>query len=303
MRVQTRHAHHRCILQIIERIVRSPNELHPLSELTAFAGFSRHHLNRLFCGCTGESLSEFVRRIRLERIAYLLQTSSRHVADLSEEAGYATPEALTRAFREAYGLPPTRYRRLFHSWRLPAPSGVHWSDDPAAAALLRLSERSEFAVAVITRPPLSMAAMRHTGDYADIPRAWERLWELVPARPWERCGARFLTVYHDDGKLPRKQKPHRADIGYTMSPGDAPPPGMRRLLIPGGPYAATGSLSGPKQHRSAWSYMNDRYIPKRGVRPRNIPGIDEYLAWPLPWDRVQVRVLIGLEMDLGDPWE
>jgi hypothetical protein len=78
---------------------------------------------------------------------------------------------------------------------------------------------------------------------------------------------------------------------------------MRRLLIPGGQYAMTGRLTGPKQHRSAWNYMSDRYIPKRGFRPRNIPGIDEYLAWPLPWDRVRVCVLIGLEMDLGDPWE
>jgi AraC family transcriptional regulator len=302
MRVQTRHAYHRCILQVIERVVCSPTASHGLSGLACFGGFSQHHLNRLFLAHTGESLGEFVRRIRLERAAYLLRSSSRHVADLSDEAGYATPEAFARAFREAYGIAPSLYRRLDRSWQLPAPSGIHWSNTPASATLC-LREKDEPAVTVITRPPLYLAVMRHTGDYCDIPRAWERLQASLPDSPWERPGSQILTVYHDDGKLPGRRKPHRADIGFTMAPDDTPPRGTRLLVIPGGQYAATVPLSGPEEHAAAWHAMNDRYIPKRGVRPRNIPGIDEYLSWPLPWHRVRVRILVGLEMDLGEPSE
>ncbi len=299
MHVLTRHAYHRCVLRVIERVIHSPDRLIGLAELAAHAGFSRHHLNRLFSECIGESLGEFARRIRLERAACCLRSGARPVADLAFEAGYSTPEAFARAFRLAYGIPPSEYRSRSTPWQLAAPTGIHWSEPPALLEP-KLSASEEFVVNLTSRSPLHVAVLRHEGGYGDIPRAWERLQSFLPGRPWEQHESGLLAIYHDDGKLPAGRKPQRADVGYIISPDETPPPGMKRLVIPGGKYAATERLAGPNQHVAAWDMMNGLYIPKRGRRPRNIPGIDEYFAWPLPWHLRQARVLIGLEIEMDD---
>ena len=43
------------------------------------------------------------------------------------DAGYSSHEAFTRAFSRAFGRPPSRWRRRPTSFRLDAPSGVHFN--------------------------------------------------------------------------------------------------------------------------------------------------------------------------------
>src|SRR5262249_47049544 len=160
---------------------------------------------------TGESLGQFARRIRLERAACLLQTTSLSVTEIAYEIGYANPEAFSRAFYLSFQLSPFGYRRQSRSWRLNSASGVHWE---ANASPVRFAPRmgDSVAVRVLTRPCLQMAAIRYVGDYSEIAHAWERLPERFPDRPWKKQGSRLLTLYHDDGRAGLERSVLRADI-------------------------------------------------------------------------------------------
>jgi AraC family transcriptional regulator len=83
-------------------------------ELAAQLYLSRSQLDRVVTAAAGEAPGRFRRRILLERAAYRLIARDVGVLDVAVEAGYASNEAFTRAFRRAYagpvGTPPGNRR-------------------------------------------------------------------------------------------------------------------------------------------------------------------------------------------------
>jgi AraC-like DNA-binding protein len=88
---------------------------------------SRFHFDRLVSAASGEPPATLRRRVLLERAAYRLITSDHDVLRVAIEAGYASNEAFTRAFTKAFGRAPSVWRRKPTSFRLEAPSRVHFS--------------------------------------------------------------------------------------------------------------------------------------------------------------------------------
>ncbi len=87
---------------------------------------SRFHADRLIRAASGESPAALRRRVLLERAAYRLATTDHDVLRVAVEAGYSSNEAFTRAFGRAFGSPPSRWRVQRASYRLDAPSQVHF---------------------------------------------------------------------------------------------------------------------------------------------------------------------------------
>jgi AraC-like DNA-binding protein len=100
---------------------------------------SRSQLDRIVTAVAGEAPGQFRRRILLERAAHRLLDRHTGVLDVAIEAGYSSHEAFTRAFRRAYGLPPSEWRVESRVTSLHTPNGVHFY----APGGLRLPSRAE----------------------------------------------------------------------------------------------------------------------------------------------------------------
>ena len=96
-------------------------------ELASRVHLSRFHCDRLVSAAAGEPPAALRRRILMERAAYQLITTDHDILRVAVEAGYASNEAFTRAFRRAFGLAPSRWRVRPTTFRLPAPSQVHFN--------------------------------------------------------------------------------------------------------------------------------------------------------------------------------
>ena len=105
------------------------------AELARRAHLSRFHFDRLSAAILHESPGAFRRRLLLERAAWQL-TSGASVSDAALDAGYASLEAFSRAFRRAYGAAPSRFDGAF---RVDAPNGIHFH--PPGGLLLPGDER------------------------------------------------------------------------------------------------------------------------------------------------------------------
>jgi AraC family transcriptional regulator len=117
-------------------------------ELAARMYLSRFHLDRIVGAVSGESPARFRRRVLLERAAYRLVTGDLGVLDIAVEAGYSSHEAFTRAFRRAYGVPPSAWRAAPRRFQLSAPNGIHFHPPGS----LRLPARTKVtAMDLLTR--------------------------------------------------------------------------------------------------------------------------------------------------------
>jgi len=80
--------------------------------LAAVVGFSVPHFHRIFTACAGESISAYVRRMRLERAGRKLRMGAVDITEVALAAGYDTHAAFSKAFKQQYGLSPSEFRRL-----------------------------------------------------------------------------------------------------------------------------------------------------------------------------------------------
>ena len=98
----------RAVIAVLEH----PGAPHTVASLAERAGMSRASFADHFSQAFEGGPMEFVQKVRLRATARLLVTTDLPLKVIAAGVGYADPTSLSRAFRGAYGIDPTRYRGL-----------------------------------------------------------------------------------------------------------------------------------------------------------------------------------------------
>ncbi|MEO8883098.1 MAG: AraC family transcriptional regulator [Devosia sp.] len=99
-------------LRVSAHIEHHPGDSLTVDQLAEMAGLSRAHFVRQFTRLAGEPPSEYVFRSRMARAARLLQSSNLSVLEIALSLGFADPNYFTKAFRRAFDVSPTEFRRF-----------------------------------------------------------------------------------------------------------------------------------------------------------------------------------------------
>ena len=81
-----------------------------VAELAEHVFLDRSHLFRRTRELVGETPSDLIRRLRLERAAQLLKEGAGNVAEVAYAVGFQSLSHFSRSFREAHGVSPSEYR-------------------------------------------------------------------------------------------------------------------------------------------------------------------------------------------------
>jgi AraC-like DNA-binding protein len=81
-----------------------------VTDLAGAAGMSTDRLERAMRTTLAISPKQYIVRLRAERVATLLVTTARSIADIAAECGYYDQSQLTRQFRRVIGVTPASYR-------------------------------------------------------------------------------------------------------------------------------------------------------------------------------------------------
>ncbi len=100
------------IIQEIDRCIRSKkDETVTLASLSRRLGYSGFYISRKFREISGMQFREYLRQRRVDFDLKDLLDRDSSILDISMVYGFSSHEAFTRAFREAYGLTPSAYRK------------------------------------------------------------------------------------------------------------------------------------------------------------------------------------------------
>lgn len=72
---------------------------------------SRSNLHLKFKAITGDSISDFIKKIRFKKAMELLETGRYNVAEISVMTGFSTPSYFSKTFKKYYGYLPTDYKK------------------------------------------------------------------------------------------------------------------------------------------------------------------------------------------------
>jgi AraC family transcriptional regulator len=81
-----------------------------LETVAKVACFSPYHFHRVFRAIVGETLREFVERVRLERALYLMSHGPRPpLTEIALTCGFGSSSSFSRSFRARFGVPPSAF--------------------------------------------------------------------------------------------------------------------------------------------------------------------------------------------------
>ena len=81
----------------------------PLEELGKKIGCSHFYLSRIFSTQTGQTITQYLRQLRMEKAAELLKSGEYNVTEAAFEVGYNSLSHFSAAFHETFGCCPGLY--------------------------------------------------------------------------------------------------------------------------------------------------------------------------------------------------
>ena len=255
------------ILSVIHRDITA--DLHAKT-LAKMAAYSEHYLHRLFKQVVGQSLHQYIRRVRLEAAAnQLIFSPQLNVLEVAQNCGFQSLSSFSRAFRETYGMPPakwrsgTRYQKQRH----------YLSNPEISLAYQRLELLKLPTPEIVNLPPCEVAYIRHTGYGRSIRYSWQML------RAWAESENRSLDLqiglHHSNPALvPLEQCHYVACLGIDK-------PVIRRgrinsVTIPGGIHAAFSVEGKFGELLPRISKIWEEWLPQSGYVARTTPAFARY---------------------------
>ena len=121
-------------------------------------------------------------------------------------------------------------------------------------------------VTIETMPELRVGAVRHTGSYMDINRAFAKLGEIVAlAGVQKRADMVMLAIYYDDPQTTPEPK-LRSDAALSFPRTAQLPKELAEHAIPGGRYARTTHVGPYQKLGDVWSRLIGEWLPASGER-------------------------------------
>jgi len=273
---QSRKEYYQRINRVVDYIDAHLDEQHNLENLSQVAHFSPFHFHRIFRVLTGETINNYVKRIRLQRAgSMLLGDPDRSVSEVSALCGFNSTAVFCRAFKSHYGLSTGDFRKHYldqdrkngqperKNGQSPADPTMYFSDE---FLTLNRDMNMEKNIAVKDMPGMDLIYCRHTGPFDQIGGAYEKLFKWAGPRGLLRFPeTKTLTVYHDDPKVVDIEK-LRQSACITVDEYARPEGEFGKMHLPGGKCVVGSFKVKPHQFGEAWDAVC-RWMADSGYQP------------------------------------
>jgi transcriptional regulator GlxA family with amidase domain len=102
------------VRKVQEFVERNYRDRIPVDSLCNMFAVGRRSLERRFKQATGNTVSEYIQRVKIEAAKKSLETSRKSVNEVMYEAGYSDTKAFRTVFRKIAGVSPMDYRNKYN---------------------------------------------------------------------------------------------------------------------------------------------------------------------------------------------
>jgi AraC family transcriptional regulator len=265
----------------IDHIVRNLDRPVPLEDVAAAAHFSPFHFHRVFRALVGETVGQFVKRLRLERALRMLSHGRRRtLTEIALACGFSSSSDFSRCFKQRYGTPPSAFD--LQEWR------ARRRDDLVAAAavgeeghrLQRVPSGANpdgFRVRLRDLPPRTVAYIRVLRPYAGgVVEAVERLVAWAEARG--KADGQCLGYQWDDPEVVALDD-CRYDVAVEVDHVE-PEGEVGRFEFPAMRVAEVEMFGGVDLELRALGWLYGTWLPSSRYEPDDQPGFEAWIGRP-----------------------
>ena len=294
--------------RVLDYIDRSLEKKLSLEELARVASFSPFHFHRIFKCMVGETLNDYIRRIKLEKAANILAHNERtSITEIAFDCGFSSSAVFARAFKENFGMSASEWRRdgfmkMHEQYHLDSNIGKTISKDSKIISkngkdIKPLSEyffnqRREAAISgkekvemeVKEMPSFHVIYVRYFGKYGEkLGAVWERLLKWAGPRGLITADTKKIGVTYDNPRITPESK-LRYDACITIPEGVVVQGDIGVTDIAGGKYAVYRFQGRGEGIDRAFDDIYTLWFPQSGYQPDDRPsyhivhsGFDKYI--------------------------
>ncbi len=280
------------INRVIDYIEKNLDQEHTLETLSNVACFSPFHFHRIFKAIMGETLHQFINRLRLQKAAsQLITNAKKSITEIAFDTGFSGSATFARSFKQYFGLSASQWRLkknhpdskncktnskngnlvgkkcedFIQSFRYvdSVTQNLNWR--------IEMKEKKLLNIEIKEIPVVHVAYVRHVGPYKGDSHLFEGLFNRLMTWAGPRGlfvpGAKVMAVYHDDPKTTEEEK-LRVSACITVE-ADTPVDGeIGKMAVPGGKFAVAGfELEGSNEYEEAWNMVFGEWLPESGFQP------------------------------------
>lgn len=275
-----------CINNAIDFIENNISANLKLDSIAKAAGLSAFHFHRIFKSLMGESLNNFVRRVRVEKAATMLCANSDYsITRIAFLNGFSSSQALSREFRTFFNTTPKKYRESKICYKNSKNGNAykidfHYHDNRRPYFFYNSTGGIKMNVEVKTFPDITVAYIRHIGPYKGNPLLFQELFNKLCTWAGPRNlltkDTNYYCIYYDEPEVTDESK-LRMDVCIEV-PQDTEIGGeIGKQTIKGGQYAiARCVIEDPKEYEKYWSELYRNWLPSSGYQTDNKPPFEMY---------------------------
>jgi AraC family transcriptional regulator len=262
-----------------------------LDDIACHANFSPFHFHRIFTALEGETPAEFILRLRVEKVARLLQEQKNTtITEIAYNCGFCNYTSFNRAFKKHLGMTAQEFRKFekavfakdkqFFNAKgelLNRTDRTISYEDINVSAFENESIIQNTDIQVKRMPAFHVAYIRFVGNFYQIGETYDRLLNWATQNSLlDSADANLFTVYHDDPSVTKMDK-LRQSVCITIPDNLKIDGYVSKMIIESGKYLVGYFELLDVEFEKAWNTMYLTLIEK-GYKFRNANIYEMYKA-------------------------
>lgn len=245
-----------------------------LDDIARHANFSPFHFHRIFTALEGETPAGFILRVRVEKVARLLQEQKNaSITEIAYRCGFNNYTSFNRAFKKYFGVTAQEFRKLekavfakdkqFYNAKgeLLDRTGktIHY-EKAGISSFGNDTIMQDADIQVRWMPPFQVAYIRFVGDFYQIGETYDKLIGWASQNDLLHLeGSAFFTVYHDDPSVTKMDKLLQS-VCITIPDNFKPGSPVSKMVIDEGKYLVGYFKLSDMEFEKAWNTMYQTLI-------------------------------------------
>jgi AraC family transcriptional regulator len=262
-----------------------------LTKLASIACFSKFHFHRLFHAMIGETINDFVQRIRLEKSVHKLNTElNKSITEIALDCGFSSSQHFAKAFKTFYRITPSDFRANFNwdNWKstMQAVGNNELKEFESTAKFLQtryliqqnlsleqiINREKELQVKIVEMLPFRVAYIRKIGPWSTktLSPTYKKLLQWADPKGLREAGMMVLGAMRSSPFITPEEK-MIFDACITVPESIKADKWVNIQILPGGKYAVYHCEIEYNSSAEAWMNFTLNWLIHSDYQPDQRP--------------------------------